>query len=120
MSEGLTLDEAYVRIDRTGPEFDGWLSNHGPMAADAILRMGGGLELDRWLQRYIERLDAAPSGRWGISPSDWLEYLGDPSRLGDWTEFFAARLQAEPWREVLTTWWPRLLPGSIAASTLSQ
>lgn len=29
------LDEAYERLHRTGPEFDGWLSNHGPMAAEA-------------------------------------------------------------------------------------
>ena len=28
-----TLDEAYERLHATGPEFDGWLSNHGPMAA---------------------------------------------------------------------------------------
>jgi len=113
----LTLDEAYERMHRTGPEFDGWLSNHGPMAADAILRMGHGPELDRWLQDYAGRLDAAPARRWGIASSDWLEYLGDPSRLGDWTDFFSLRLREEPWREVLTTWWPRLLPGSIAAST---
>ena len=24
------LDEAYQRLHATGPEFDGWLSNHGP------------------------------------------------------------------------------------------
>ena len=30
------LDEAYQRLHRTGPEFDGWLSNHGPMAAEAM------------------------------------------------------------------------------------
>ena len=29
-----TLDEAYQRLHDTGPEFNGWLSNHGPMAAD--------------------------------------------------------------------------------------
>ena len=31
-----TLDEAYQRLHATGPEFDGWLSNHGPMAAEAM------------------------------------------------------------------------------------
>jgi hypothetical protein len=30
-----TLDEAYERLHVTGPEFDGFLSNHGPMAAEA-------------------------------------------------------------------------------------
>lgn len=113
----LTLDEAYERMHRTGPEFDGWLSNHGPMAADALLRLGQGGTLDRWLQGYADRLDAAPAPRWGIAEADWLEYLGDPSRLGDWADFFAHRLREGPWREVLALWWPRLLPGSIAAST---
>ena len=26
-----TYDEALERLHRTGPEFDGWLANHGPM-----------------------------------------------------------------------------------------
>jgi hypothetical protein len=34
------LDEAYERLHRTGPEFEGWLSNHGPMASEALVRMG--------------------------------------------------------------------------------
>jgi len=32
------LDEAYQRLHATGPEIDGWLSNHGPMGAEAIVR----------------------------------------------------------------------------------
>ena len=35
-----TLDEAYERLHVTGPEFDGFLSNHGPMAAEAMVRHG--------------------------------------------------------------------------------
>ena len=31
-----TLDEAYERLHRTGPEFEGWLSNHGPMAVESM------------------------------------------------------------------------------------
>jgi hypothetical protein len=37
-----TLDEAYRRLHVTGPEFGGWLSNHGPMAAEAMVRGGAG------------------------------------------------------------------------------
>ena len=113
----LTLDEAYERMHRTGPEFDGWLSNHGPMAADALLRLGQGDRVDGWLQQYQGRLEDAPSARWRIGEPDWAEYLGDPTRLGDWTVFFGERLQEAAWQDVLTLWWPRLLPGSIAAST---
>jgi hypothetical protein len=35
-----TLDEAYEPLHATGPEFDGWLSNHGSMAAEAMVRHG--------------------------------------------------------------------------------
>jgi hypothetical protein len=34
------LDEAYQRLHETGPEFGGYLSNHGPMAAEAMARRG--------------------------------------------------------------------------------
>lgn len=37
------LDDAYDRLRSTGPEFNGWLSNHGPMAAEALARHGHGV-----------------------------------------------------------------------------
>ena len=43
------LDEAYQRLHATGPEFDGWLSNHGPMAAEAMVRRGHADRVHRWL-----------------------------------------------------------------------
>ena len=36
------LDEAYDQLHTKGPEFEGWLSNHGPMAVDALIRLGRG------------------------------------------------------------------------------
>ena len=38
-------------------------------------------------------------------------------RTGDWIAFFDRAVRAEPWREVLATWWPRLLPGIAAGAT---
>src|SRR5271168_4363421 len=43
-----TLDEAYERLHATGPEFDGFLSNHGPMAAEALVRHGHGDLVGSW------------------------------------------------------------------------
>lgn len=113
------LDEVYARLHGSGPEFDGWLSNHAPMAADALLRMGAADErtVQHWLDGYVRRLDESPSARWPIDPDDWREPWGDPSRLGDWTRFFHRQLAEAPWRQVLETWWPRLAPGSIASAT---
>ncbi|MGF1662804.1 MAG: hypothetical protein ACFCVG_10110 [Kineosporiaceae bacterium] len=113
----LRLDETLEHLHRTGPEFDGWLSNHGPMAADALLRIAPGADVRRWTARYARRLEPLPEPRWAIAEQDWGEYWGDPSRLGDWVAFFDRAVRERPWREVLATWWPRLLPGSLASAT---
>lgn len=110
------LDEAYERLHGTGPEFDGWLSNHGPMAAEAMARHGHAQDVPRWLDGYMNRLEEFPRGTAAIGP-DWREALGDPRRIADWTMYFRREVAGRPWREVLGTWWPRLLPGVAAAAT---
>ncbi len=111
------LDATYLRMRGTGPEFNGWLSNHGPMAADAMIRMGRADEVEGWVTEYARRLNEAPPRRWKIEEGEWREVLGDSSRLGDWIELFERELREEPWRDVLVRWWPRLLDGAIAAAT---
>lgn len=54
------LDEAYERLHQTGPEFEGWLSNHGPMATEALIRMGHGGQVHSWLDGYLPRLEELP------------------------------------------------------------
>lgn len=109
------LDDAYDRLRSTGPEFDGWLSNHGPMAAEALARHGHEDEIHDWLDRYCGRLEAAPAASAKIK--DWRAALGDPRRLGDWLGCFEEQLLEQQWREVLQTWWPRLVPGIAAGAT---
>lgn len=111
------LDEVLLRFHASGPEFDGWLSNHGPMAGDALLRVHTGADVEGWASAYARRLEAAPATRWRIGPDDWPEVLGDPSRLGDWIAFFDERLREEPWRDVLAAYWPTLVTGSLASAT---
>lgn len=110
------LDEAYERLRNTGPEFEGWLSNHGPMAADALIRMGCSAEVEAWLDGYVARLEEKPGARWAIEEEEWREVLGDPSRLGDWCALFTRQVNELPWSRVLTRWWPRLLHGAIASA----
>ncbi|MBV8932448.1 MAG: DUF4243 domain-containing protein, partial [Kutzneria sp.] len=104
------------RLHLTGPEFEGWLSNHGPMAAEAMVRSGHADQVHRWVDRYQRRLDEMPDPDRRIGPS-WREALGDPRRIRDWIEFFTRELDDDPWREVLARWWPRLLPGIAAGAT---
>ncbi len=57
-----TLDEAYERLHATGPEIDGFLSNHGPMAAEAMVQGGHGDLVDSWLDGYMRCLEEFPRG----------------------------------------------------------
>lgn len=109
------LDEAYERLHRTGPEYEGWLSNHGPMAVEALARHGHQQRVHRWLDGYLGRLDELPRGLRPID--DWRAALGDEKRAGDWLAYFDRQVRDRPWRDVLGTWWPRLLPGIAAGAT---
>jgi hypothetical protein len=114
---GSILDEAYERVRHTGPERNGWLANHAPMAAEALVRHGHERRVHRWLDAYADRLEGPPRGIAPISAGEWRDPLGDPVRTGDWLLYFDRELAAEPWREVLLRWWPRLLPGIAAGAT---
>jgi hypothetical protein len=89
------LDEAYQRLHRTGPEFDGWLSNHGPMAAEAMARHGHGDDVGPWLDAYIRQLEDFPIGTAPVG-TDWGEALGDPRRIADWTVFSCRETAGQP------------------------
>ncbi|WP_037869997.1 questin oxidase family protein [Streptomyces sp. SPB074] len=111
------LDEALERLHSTGPERNGRLSNHAPMAVEALVRGGHGGAVHRWVDRYRDKLEQAPSSYARVTEENWREALGDPRRIADWTAYFGVRLTEAPWRAVLATWWPRLLPGIVAGAT---
>lgn len=114
---------AYQRLHGAGPEFGGdeegnhGLTNHGPMAAEVMVRRGLDIPVEKWLDEYIRRLDDLPTPSRRIDAGDWREALGDHRRVADWTAYFREELLRAPWHDVLTTWWPRLLPGIAAGST---
>ncbi|WP_309052243.1 questin oxidase family protein [Streptomyces sp.] len=112
-----TLDEALERLHTTGPERGGRLSNHAPMAVEALVRHGQAPAVHRWLDAYGPKLEELPSPHTPVTAATWREALGDPARITDWTRFFARELAEHPWREVLATWWPRLLPGIAGGAT---
>src|ERR1700679_2649328 len=98
MSAGAgTLDEAYERLHVTGPEFDGFLSNHGPMAAEAMVRHGHCDVVGSWLDGYMRRLEEFPRG---LSPigSGWRVALGGLRRVADLTAFFLAGIMVRAGR----------------------
>ncbi|MEU8782184.1 questin oxidase family protein [Streptomyces sp. NPDC048637] len=112
-----TLDEALSRLHTSGPEFRGYLSNHGPMAVEAMVRNGQAHTVHRWLDAYADKLEDVPAARSRITDANWQQALGDPSRVTDWTRYFTGQVAERPWRELLAEWWPRLLPGIAGAAT---
>ena len=109
------LDEAYDRLRGTGPEWDGNLSNHGPMAAEVLARRGRADLIPGWIDAYVRRLDAMPAPSDPVTDGNWRDALGD--RVADWTVYLTRQASEQPWREVLSAWWPRLLPGIAAGAT---
>jgi hypothetical protein len=56
------LNEAYERLSRTGPEWgEDQLTNHGPMAAEVLIRRGHADMVHRWVDDYSRRLDKLPA-----------------------------------------------------------
>ncbi|MFH8403507.1 questin oxidase family protein [Streptomyces sp. NPDC018019] len=111
------LDEALERLHTSGPEFRGFLANHGPMAVEALVRHGQAGSVHRWLDHYETKLEDVPSPQDPVTDANWQQALGDPRRVTDWTAYFTRLVAERPWRDVLATWWPRLLPGIAGAAT---
>src|SRR5262252_7485643 len=86
------------------------------MAAEAMVRHGHADRVHPWLDGYMRRLEEFPRGSGPIG-AGWQDALGDPRRIADWTAYFVREVTEQPWRQVLGTWWPRLLPGVAAAAT---
>jgi hypothetical protein len=114
VTDGALLD-ALDRFRGTGPEFGGFLANHGPMASEALVRLGAADRVGGWVSGYLPRLDAPPTAGTGVD--DWRRRLGDERLLGDWTAYLRREAAERSWRELLLRWWPRLLPGLAASAT---
>lgn len=75
-------------LEGAGPEFDGFLANHGPMACEALVWMGIGDQAPRWAAGYRPRLEGTPTPKCSLDPP-LLPGLGSamPSRhrpRSDW------------------------------------
>ena len=57
-------DEALERFHCTGPEREGWLSNHGPMVVEALEQLGQDDRVHAWSDRYLPRLARGRAARY--------------------------------------------------------
>ncbi|NLE43168.1 MAG: questin oxidase family protein [Chloroflexi bacterium] len=113
---GAVIDEVLDLLKDTAPEFRGGLSNHGPMAAEALFALDRGEQALSWAEGYMTRLEPRLPHRAVISETNWLEALGDYGRVSDWIAFFDRQLADVAWRTVVAKWVPRLVPGIFAGA----
>ncbi|MFJ6797322.1 questin oxidase family protein [Streptomyces sp. NPDC091268] len=111
------LDEALQRLHGSGPERLGRLTNHAPMAVEALSARGQAGSVHRWIDLYARKLEEFPSPVEPITAANWRTALGDPRRAADWIGYFERETTDRLWRDVLAQWWPRLLPGMYGGST---
>ncbi len=112
-------DGVLEQFAKKGPEFGPGLSNHGPMASDALVAMGRSDAIEPWAEWYSKAraLRDRPESRNPIASADWRGALGDIGRAGDWSAFFQREVELRPWTETLEIWTARLAPGIMAGAT---
>ena len=107
------LDSALRRLHAAAPEFRGGLSNHGPMAVEALDALGHPERIAGFVERYATRLedrvDAPPL-------PDWTSALGDPTATAAIAASLRARLDARSMDAFVAETVDVLAPGVVAAA----
>ena len=111
------IDEALTMLKDRGPEFGAGLSNHGPMAAEALCTLGRAEAVGDWVARYRRRLGPRPPKIARIGADSWPEALGNVERVSDWNDFFTIEIESRPWTDALEIWVSRLAPGMMSGAT---
>jgi hypothetical protein len=111
------LDDALAILAPYGPDLRNGLTNHAPMAAEALCALGYPEAVLPWIERYRPVMLPRPTARERITRDNWRAALGQLERAGDWSLFVADELQEAPWRTVLDRWVGRLAPGISASAT---
>lgn len=109
-----TLDNAFARLHLTDVEYasgstDG-LSNHGPMAVESLLELGGEARIEPFLARYERRLRPLPL------PDDRAPTLGDPTSARAFVDHYRAVFMRGDWRRPLARVLDELLPAAVSGA----
>jgi hypothetical protein len=111
------MDEALELLSTYGPDLKNGLTNHAPMAAEALCALGRAEAVWPWLEEYRRGMLPRPATQERIDTRHWRAALGQEQRTTDWPEFFREELRQAPWREVLAVWIGRLAPGLCGSAT---
>jgi hypothetical protein len=116
MTRADPLDDALDLLAPYGTEWLSGLSNHGPMAAEALLRMGRPGAVVPWTEQYVGRLEPMPILAEPIDDQAWNDRLGSVDAFASYYARASAELRDNAWHEVARSWIPRLVPGIWGAA----
>ncbi len=106
------MDEALELMRGLAP-----LTNHGPMAAEALIALGRSESVLSFVEGYKKRFSSIyPNASRKVTSENWREALGDSRRVADWVHFFDDQLAEASYKQVLEEWSPLLAPGLSAAA----
>ncbi len=111
------FDDALEILDGAGPEYAGGLSNHGPMAAEALFAMGRADAVVPWTEGYRRKLGDEPAPGKPVERAGFREALGQMKRYPDWLALFLREFREGPWEPAADTWVFELAPGFAGAAT---
>ncbi len=111
------MDEALELLSAYGPDLRNGMTNHAPMAVEALCALGRADTVLPWIEKYRPGMLPRPAVRERITAHNWREALANYKRTTDWSEFFREQLREQPWREVLQQWMSRLAPGLCGSAT---
>lgn len=109
-------DQALTQLLDTGPELKNGAPNHAPMVIEALTVLERDDAIASWIEGLRPRLAKVPRTD-TVLAGGWKTALGDFTRLGEWQNLFRRELRNSSWTDVLETWLPRLIPGSMASGT---
>lgn len=112
LDQGEVLDEALEMMAGLAP-----LTNHGPMAAEALVTLGRGDQVINFVEGYKRRfVSKFPPADEPINQRNWRQALGIGKRVADWVNFFDEEMKEAAWPQVLARWSAVLTPGLSAAA----
>lgn len=116
MTTYTTFDAALDSLAAAGPELRNGLTNHAPMAIEALCALGRGDAVVPWLDKYRQGMLPWPAAHEQIDRPNWRAALSQLQRVADWRTFFENELKDASWREVLDRWAVRFAPAICASA----
>ena len=107
------FDSILDTLHTKDPEWEGGLSNHGPMAAQVLFEQGRSERLCAWVGGYIGYLEELPAV---LPVVDRVASRGNVDERAAWVATYAEELPAANLQSYLRSELPPLMPGFAAAA----